>query len=89
MIMLQSEVQAEFSWARSLTLDLLQSCSPDDLQFRLAPGFGPLWKQFRHITRVHENYISALRCRRIEFSTHGCAYFGGCSKPRFYRTSRH
>ena len=76
----QSDVEAEIIWARSLTLDLLRKCTPDDLQFQLSPGFGPLWKQFRHIARVHENYISAIQTGAVRFGVQGCSYTGGCSK---------
>jgi len=75
-----TEIQSEFTWARSLTIDLLRECSDSDLSFSLGEKGSPLWKQFRHIARVHENYLNALQTGKIEFGFQGCTYNGGRSK---------
>jgi hypothetical protein len=73
-------INSEFHWARGLTQDLLKSCTESDLHSRLRPEFGPLWKQFRHIGRVHENYLHAMHTGKIEFGFRNCSYSGGASK---------
>lgn len=75
-----STINSEFHWARGLTQDLLKNCTESDLNSRLRPEFGPLWKQFRHIGRVHENYLHAMNTGKIEFGFKNCSYSGGASK---------
>ena len=53
-------LQKDWTFTRRLTVDLLDACSKGDLDFALNSHCGPLWKQFRHMGRVHENYLSAL-----------------------------
>jgi uncharacterized damage-inducible protein DinB len=72
-------IKGEFNWARGLTIDLLQNCTERELSFQLCPEFGPLWKQFRHIGRVHENYLHALQSGKVEFGFQNCTYSGGAS----------
>ncbi len=70
-------LQAEWADARHLTRDLLRACSAPDLAFVLHPSSGPVWKQFRHIGRVHENYLAALETRQIVFDPTEGSYEGG------------
>ena len=74
------DLQSEWNWARGLTLDLLKASSDYDLGFELNKSCGPLWKQFRHIARVHENYLQALETKKIAFGTDGCTYDGDSTK---------
>ena len=55
-------------------------CSTADLDLRLIPQCEPLWKQFRHMGRVHENYLSALTFGQVKFDTLGGSYDGKASK---------
>lgn len=76
-----TDLQAEWHTMRALTVDLLTTCSNDDLLF--APqGAGPVWKQFRHIGRVHENYLNAMQTGEMVFGMDGCQYDGGPSAER-------
>ncbi len=74
------DLESEWNWARGLTLDLLKASSDEDLIFELNSACGPLWKQFRHIARVHENYLHALKTKQIAFGTEGCTYEGDSSQ---------
>lgn len=74
------QILNEFNWARGLTVDLLKACSQSDLEFCITANSSPLWKQFRHIARVHENYLNALETKKIQFCYDGCSYAGGASK---------
>ena len=78
--MISKELHDEWLWARGLTVDLLRTASSDDLSYCLDERLGPLWKQFRHIARVQENYLQALESGRVAFTTDGCSYAGGNSK---------
>ncbi len=63
----------EWKFARGLSLDLLSTLSKDDLSFSPGFGMGPFWKQFRHICRVQEDYVSAVLTGKVSFgskSTH-------------------
>lgn len=75
-----NDVRSEWRWARGLTLDLLRASSEDDLHFRLGPSCGALWKQFRHVGRVHENYLDGIETARVEFGVASCTYSGGPSR---------
>ncbi len=77
--MLFDDFHSEWRWARGLTVELLDACSDADLSFQLNDSCGALWKQFRHIGRVHENYLSALNTQTVVFDTAG-SYTGGKSK---------
>ncbi len=68
-----------FSYHRKRTIDLLESLSDADLLHTPNENQGPLWKQFRHLGRVHENYAEALESHRVNFSK-GKSYRAGASK---------
>src|SRR5262245_60458711 len=70
----------QWRFAPGLTPDLLLSMDEADLRFSPGQGLGPLWKQFRHVGRVQENYQRALASGRIEFSFEGTSYGGGASR---------
>ncbi len=57
----------EWKFARGLSLDLLSSLSRDDLEYSPGLGMGPLWKQFRHISRVQEDYVAAVVNGSVSF----------------------
>ena len=75
-----NELQQEWKYTRQLTIDLLNVCSTADLDLRLIPQCEPLWKQFRHMGRVHENYLSTLTFGQVKFDTLGGSYDGKASK---------
>jgi uncharacterized damage-inducible protein DinB len=73
---------AQWSFLRSLTYDFIESTSESDLSSSPSSGVSPLWKQFRHVGRVQENYLSALDSGVIKFTTEGCSFVGGSDKQR-------
>jgi uncharacterized damage-inducible protein DinB len=72
--------ESHWLYVRGLTMDLLRSLEPADLQFRPGPQVGLMWQQFRHLGRVQENYVHALDAGRVSFGVDGASYAGGCSK---------
>ena len=50
-------LRKDWTFTRQLTVDLLDACSQGDLDFALNSHCGPLWKQFRHMGRVHKKII--------------------------------
>ena len=70
---------SQWKFVRELTHDLLASLSENDLVWTPDKNLGPWWKQFRHIGRVQENYIAALKTERVAFSPNGAGYAGGAS----------
>lgn len=78
---------ANYSFNRQLTLDLLKSLSAKGLQWSPGEGIGPLWKQFRHMGRVQDNYIRAIKTGKTIFD-HGIElypYDGGPSKVQLIK----
>lgn len=75
-------VLAEWTHTRKLSIDYLLSFdSSEDLLKVPARNMGAMWKQFRHIGRVQEDYNDALSHLKIEFSTDRSSYDGGpCPK---------
>lgn len=69
----------QWRFNRELTLDLLSSLADSELEFSPGPGIGQLWKQFRHVGRVQENYMNALESGRVQFTTADGAYRGAAS----------
>lgn len=76
-----AEVQAEWTAMRQLTVDLLDACSNDELHFALAPGQGALWKQFRHIGRVQEDYLLAFETGHVVFDPANGSFTGAATVP--------
>ena len=74
------DIHGEWHWARGLTVDLLNACSDLDLEFQLTENSGELWKQFRHIGRVHENYLTSIEVGSAAFDTASGSYSAGNSK---------
>lgn len=72
-------LQKDWTFTRQLTVDLLDACSQGDLDFALNSHCGPLWKQFRHMGRVHENYLSALKTGQVNFDPADGSYAGKAS----------
>ncbi|MEM7208601.1 MAG: DinB family protein [Pseudomonadota bacterium] len=68
----------EFCALRELTLDLLISLSKRELEIPSIGNVSPLWKQFRHIVRVQENYTEAIQTGVIVFDPHR----GTCASDR-------
>lgn len=65
---LQQHFIEEWRFTRGLTLDLLSSLNPDELAYSPGQNLGPLWKQFRHLGRIQENYADALDSGTIRFT---------------------
>jgi hypothetical protein len=74
--------KSEWTFARGLTLELLDSLTDTELTYALGPGLAAFWKQFRHVGRVQECYVEALNTKRIKFDYANERYRGGCSKER-------
>jgi uncharacterized damage-inducible protein DinB len=77
---LTSYFLTQWSFLRGLTIDLLLELNEQELTLSPHPTLGPWWKQFRHIGRVQENYISAIRTGQVDFSIQSATYHGGASK---------
>jgi hypothetical protein len=71
---------AHWRLARGLSCDLLRSLEDTDLLFSPGDHVGPLWKQFRHLGRVQENYLRAMDGGRVVFTCEGLTYSGGPSR---------
>lgn len=67
---------SEWQFARGLSRDLLATLSSEQLEAAPLAGAGPLWKQFRHIGRVQEDYISAIHTGTVRFTTDGKGFAG-------------
>lgn len=72
--------QQSWNFTRSLSLDLLDSLDDESLLFSPGANLGDFWKQFRHLGRVQENYVDALRTQKLVFGPQGCHYSGDVSK---------
>ena len=72
--------KAEWTFARGLTVDLLDSLSDGDLNETPSSNLGPFWKQFRHVGRLQECYQEALRTGAIRFDYGNKRYHSGCSR---------
>jgi uncharacterized damage-inducible protein DinB len=71
---------SEWNFARRLTLELLESLPDAELDQAPGVGLGGFWKQFRHVGRIQECYLEALRSGRIKFDYENKRYRGGCSR---------
>lgn len=76
--MSMDKILEEWGYVRRLSLDYLKHLKPEQLLLSPAKNMGPMWKQFRHIARVQENYTDALRTGSINFATDTNLYRGGC-----------
>lgn len=72
--------QQSWNFTRSLSHALLENLDEDALLFSPGANLGDFWKQFRHIGRVQENYVAALRTHKVTFGTENCTYSGDGSK---------
>jgi uncharacterized damage-inducible protein DinB len=72
--------ESNWLFVRGLTMDLLRSLEPADLGFRPGDQVGLLWKHFRHLGRIQENYLHALDTGSISFGFDGVSHSGGASK---------
>ena len=70
----------EWEFTRKLSQDFLKSLSSEQLEYTPEVKMGPLWKQFRHLARVQQNYTDALLNLKVDFSTRGSNYQGGSAK---------
>ena len=75
-----TETLEEFAFLRQLTQDFLDVCTRDVLNFSGASGAGAVWKQFRHLGRVQENYLDALESGVMTFACDTGTYRGGISR---------
>ena len=71
---------SQWRFARGLTRDLLESLEPHELEFSPAQGLGPLWKHFRHLGRVEENYLEAVETGKVVFGFDNTTYGGDASR---------
>lgn len=70
----------EWKFARQLTTDLLRSCDAETLAARPLAEISPVWKIFRHIGRVHENYLDGFEQGAIAFNPQNGGFSGAGSK---------
>ena len=73
-----AEIETEWQAMRGLTLDLLDSCTEEDLD-HVPIGAGPVWRQFRHIAGIHEVYLNAVGSGHVSFDGSGKTYAGEVS----------
>ena len=78
--MTPAEALARHAFHRRLTLDLLRDLPGKALSYSPNKGQGPFWKQFRHVGRVQEDYLTALSARKMRFSAEAGTYRAGNSK---------
>jgi uncharacterized damage-inducible protein DinB len=71
---------SEWNFTRGLTLELVESLTDAELGETPGRGLGPFWKQFRHVGRIQECYLEALRSGKIQLDYENKRYRGGCSK---------
>ncbi len=70
----------EWEFVRRLSLDLLAGQTEASLIALPGANMGALWKQFRHIGRVEEDYTEAILTGKIEFDSGRKSYSGGPDK---------
>jgi len=71
---------SQWRFSRGLTRELLESLEPHELAFSPAQGLGPLWKHFRHLGRVEENYLDAVETGKVVFGFDNTTYRGDASR---------
>lgn len=64
-----AQVSLIHAWrqAHTRTSELLGWLSDENLQLALNDVVGPVWRQFRHIGRVRQNYLDGLQTGRMVF----------------------
>jgi len=77
---LTTRLEATWGSSRGLTRDLLQFVDAADLAFSPSHRLGALWKHFRHLGRVQENYLRGLETGRVVFGFDGTSYTGDASR---------
>lgn len=60
-----------------MTRDLLGALRPEELLWTPGPGVGPLWKHFRHVGRVQQNFLQGLDAGVMSFPVPEDGYQGG------------
>ena len=58
----------------------MQFVDASDLAFSPSNRLGALWKHFRHLGRVQENYLRGIETGRVVFGFDGTSYRGDTSK---------
>jgi uncharacterized damage-inducible protein DinB len=74
--------QTQWAFTRGLTMDLLRSLGQSDLDYSPGSHLGPLWKHFRHIGRVQQNYLHAMQTGHASFGVGSANYEGGASREQ-------
>lgn len=72
-----SYLRSEWRFARGLTRDLVAALLPEDLLWTPGPGVGPLWKHFRHVGRVQQNFLQGFDEGVMSFTVPEDGYQGG------------
>jgi hypothetical protein len=72
--------RVQWTFARGLTHELLESLEPRELAFSPGDGLGPFWKHFRHIGRVQENYLLAMDTGKVAFGVESATYRGNADR---------
>jgi len=65
---------------RQITTDFLDAIPEDKWDFTHHPKYGPLSKQFRHMTCVYGVYIEGFRHQAVDFSRKHSHYTGQLTK---------
>ena len=76
---------SQWKFLRGLTRDLLETISQDEMARAPDPSVGPWWKQFRHVARVQENYLTGIETVTVKFGFEGTTYQGGESKAELQK----
>lgn len=79
-----TKVLAEWHFSRKLTVEFLKTLDEKQLNYAIptARGLGPLWKQFRHVGRVQDDYCRALTTLKVEFTEKHSTYEGGANAQK-------
>ena len=59
----------EWRALRAMSLDLLDVATRDFLDFSPNSNIGTVWRQYRHLGRVQENYTAAIRSGSFQRGT--------------------
>jgi hypothetical protein len=61
------ETLERYALFRAMTAELLATLDEASLGFTPGPGVGPMWRQFRHLGRIEDNYVAGIATGRQEF----------------------